>query len=199
MKDRIYWRGNKCCFSFTEYFCLAFFILVLNSILRNFDFHFVTNWKKIQIIVDWMVPSWGLKCVIRTKRSRKLNTSFVSMWPAFFALEIVPRTKMHSDTNTHVCFGKESTRWHPCSFSRGLRREMLMCVFICSVVSNSSRLSGLWPSRLPCPCSQARILEQAAIPLLQGIFLTQGSNPRLLCLLHWQADSLPAEPWERHW
>jgi len=27
--------------------------------------------------------------------------------------------------------------------------------------------------------------------LLQGIFLTQGSNPRLLCLLHWQVDSLP--------
>ena len=24
--------------------------------------------------------------------------------------------------------------------------------------------------------------------LLQGIFLTQGSNPRLLCLLHWQVD-----------
>ena len=27
--------------------------------------------------------------------------------------------------------------------------------------------------------------------LLQGIFLTQGLNPGLLCLLHWQADSLP--------
>ena len=27
--------------------------------------------------------------------------------------------------------------------------------------------------------------------LLQGIFPTQGSNPCLLCLLHWQADSLP--------
>ena len=27
--------------------------------------------------------------------------------------------------------------------------------------------------------------------LLQGIFLTQGSNPCLLCLLHWQAGSLP--------
>ena len=26
--------------------------------------------------------------------------------------------------------------------------------------------------------------------LLQGIFLTQGLNPSLLCLLHWQADSL---------
>ena len=27
--------------------------------------------------------------------------------------------------------------------------------------------------------------------LLQGIFPTQGSNTYLLCLLHWQADSLP--------
>ena len=27
--------------------------------------------------------------------------------------------------------------------------------------------------------------------LLQGIFPTQGSNPPLLCLLHWQVSSLP--------
>ena len=40
--------------------------------------------------------------------------------------------------------------------------------------------------------------------LLQGIFLTQGSNLHLLYLLHWQAGSLPLEPsgvlciwWER--
>ena len=30
--------------------------------------------------------------------------------------------------------------------------------------------------------------------LFQGIFLTQGSNPHLLCLLHWQAVSLPLVP-----
>ena len=30
--------------------------------------------------------------------------------------------------------------------------------------------------------------------LLQRIFLTQGSNPHLLCLLHWQAGSLPLAP-----
>ena len=29
--------------------------------------------------------------------------------------------------------------------------------------------------------------------LLQGIFPTLGSNPCLLHLLHWQADSLPLE------
>ena len=30
--------------------------------------------------------------------------------------------------------------------------------------------------------------------LLQGIFLTQGLNPHLLHLLHWQVDSLALEP-----
>ena len=30
--------------------------------------------------------------------------------------------------------------------------------------------------------------------LFQGIFLTHGPNPCLLCLLHWQAHSLPLEP-----
>ena len=37
---------------------------------------------------------------------------------------------------------------------------------------------------------QARILEWVCHFLLQGIFLTQGSNPHFLCLLHWQAGSL---------
>ena len=35
---------------------------------------------------------------------------------------------------------------------------------------------------------QVRILEWVA---LQGTFPIQGPNPHLLCLLHWQADSLP--------
>ena len=37
-----------------------------------------------------------------------------------------------------------------------------------------------------------RILEWAAMP--QGIFPTQGSNPHLSCLLHWQVHSLPLAP-----
>ena len=31
-------------------------------------------------------------------------------------------------------------------------------------------------------------------PILQGIFQTQGLNLRLLCLLHWQAGTLPLAP-----
>ena len=37
---------------------------------------------------------------------------------------------------------------------------------------------------------QAGILVWVAYALLQGIFLTQGSNLHLLCLLHWQTGSL---------
>ena len=35
--------------------------------------------------------------------------------------------------------------------------------------------------------------------LFQEVFLAQGSNPSLLCLLHWQADSLPCLPPEKPW
>ena len=41
---------------------------------------------------------------------------------------------------------------------------------------------------------QARILEWVAMPSSRGIFLTQGLNPSVLCLLHWQTSSLPLAP-----
>ena len=41
---------------------------------------------------------------------------------------------------------------------------------------------------------QARILEWVAMHSSRGIFPTQGLNPHLLCLLHWQVGSLPLVP-----
>ena len=41
---------------------------------------------------------------------------------------------------------------------------------------------------------QARILQWVAILFSRGVFPTQRSNSHLLCLLHWQADSLPLSP-----
>ena len=41
---------------------------------------------------------------------------------------------------------------------------------------------------------QARILQWGCHALLQVVFPTQGSNPRLFRLLHWQAGSLPLAP-----
>ena len=52
----------------------------------------------------------------------------------------------------------------------------------------------LWtvPTRLLCPWDFPRKNTGVGCHFLfQGIFLTQGSNPSLLCLLHWQVDSLP--------
>ena len=42
--------------------------------------------------------------------------------------------------------------------------------------------------------SAGKNIEVGCHALLQGIFLTQGLNPRLLHLLHWQVDSLPLVP-----
>ena len=45
--------------------------------------------------------------------------------------------------------------------------------------------------RLLCPWDfPAKHREVDCYALLQGIFLTQGWNPHLLCLLHWQVGSL---------
>ena len=60
-----------------------------------------------------------------------------------------------------------------------------------SVVSDSLRPHGLQPTRLLCPWdSPGKHTGMACHFLLQGMFLTQGSNLCLLCILHWQAESL---------
>ena len=72
----------------------------------------------------------------------------------------------------------------------------LVCV--CSVASNSLWPHGLQLARLLCPWSfPHRNIRAGCLYLLQAIFPTQGSNLSLLCLLHWQADSLPLHHPER--
>ena len=62
-------------------------------------------------------------------------------------------------------------------------------------MSDSLQLYGLQPTRLLCLWdSPGENTGVGCHALLQGVFLTQGSNPRLLCLLHWQVGSLPLVP-----
>ena len=54
------------------------------------------------------------------------------------------------------------------------------------------RPHGLQPARLLCPWDFPG--KKAGVGchfLLQGLFPTQGSDPGLLCFLHWQVGSLP--------
>ena len=52
--------------------------------------------------------------------------------------------------------------------------------------------TGLYPVRILCPWNLlTKNTGEGCHSLLQRIFLTQGSNPCLLHLFHWQAVSLP--------
>ena len=63
------------------------------------------------------------------------------------------------------------------------------CLTLCHPMDNSlpgSSVHGILPGKKTGVGCHA---------LLPGIFLTQGSNLSLLCLLHWQANSLPLSHW----
>ena len=54
---------------------------------------------------------------------------------------------------------------------------------------------GLSPARFLCPWdAPGKNTGVSCHPLFQGTFRAQGSNPRLLHLLHWQACSSPLAP-----
>ena len=63
---------------------------------------------------------------------------------------------------------------------------------LCNLVDCSPQVSSSVHGIL-----QATILEWVALPSPRMIFLTQGSNPGLLHLLHWQAGS-PLAPYPCH-
>ena len=61
-----------------------------------------------------------------------------------------------------------------------------------SGVPDSGRPRGLQPTKLLCPWdAPGKNTGVGCHALLQGSFPTQGSNLSLLCLLHWQVNSLP--------
>ena len=72
-----------------------------------------------------------------------------------------------------------------------------ICQALCeaSVMSTCLQHYGLLPCRIFCPWdSPGKNTGVGCHALLQRIFLTQGLNPCLLCLLHLQMNSLPTEP-----
>ena len=79
--------------------------------------------------------------------------------------------------------------------------HVCVCLHVCGCALSHNHAQSCLTLCDPMDCSpqaslsmeflQSRIPEWFAIFYSRGIFLTQGSNPRLLHLLPWQADSLP--------
>ena len=79
-----------------------------------------------------------------------------------------------------------------------------MCVLASLIISHSLRPHGMRPTMFLCPWnSPGKNTGMGSHSLLQGIFLTQRSNPHLLCLLHCRQIlyllSHGGSPGERTW
>ena len=80
------------------------------------------------------------------------------------------------------------------SYPPGKMNYFLICVLICLSLL-TLQLNRLQPARLLCPWYfPGKNTGTSCHFLLQGILLTQGSNPCLVCLLYWHTDSLSLVP-----
>ena len=143
------------------------------------------------------VSSLYCHLVARPVKRHSLSTRYM------LTLELLEGMETMSRSSTgHVCFSPRKPGMLICNYAecweggssvlcsvwgRGLTKTgrllmfLLSSVCVCSVMFNSLR-----PHEFP-----DKNIRVGCYFLLQGIFLTQGSNLYLLHLLHWQADSLP--------
>ena len=107
-------------------------------------------------------------------------------------------TSTHRYTHeVHVCkllIHQTLIRGLPGGDTETEQKQCAACL-VASVVSDSVRPDGLQPTRLLCPReSPGKNTGAGCHALLQGIALTQGANPCLSHLLHWQEVSLWLAP-----
>ena len=121
----------------------------------------------------------------------------------YHTISFYPRTKTLTSlqwSQTLFDFFGDDENSATYNYSR-LGAEICICSSVrsfcvsCSVVFNSLQPHGLYLTRLLCPWnSPGKNAGVGCHSLLQGIFLTQGLNLCLFCLLHWQVGSLPLVP-----
>ena len=157
--------------------------------MKNVPWYLLIFLKRSLVLPILLFSSISLHWSVRKAFLRLLvllwNSAFKWVCLSFFSLCLSllffsqPFVRPSQTTNLPFCFGLENV-------------YLLLFCCVCSVVSDTLRPHGLEPARLLCPWDfPGKNTEVGCHFLLQGIFLTQGSN---LHLLHWQVGSLPLEP-----
>ena len=106
--------------------------------------------------------------------------SQTSLHPTWFPMVPQQPNRFHLS----ACLDSSVTKQMSCMCAKLLQ----LCPTLCNPMDPSPSGSSIYG------ILQARILQWIAISSSRGIFLTQGLNPCLLCLLHWKVDSLPLMP-----
>ena len=128
----------------------------------------------------------------------KLNTHLPHGWAAALS-GIYPRyTKIYAhkkhvhDVHRRFIHNRQKLENNPDALQRQtVKRWMGQTLPMGAGVLSRVWLRGLQPARPLCPWDfPGKKTRVGCHFLLWGIFLTQGSNRHLLCLLHWQAGSL---------
>ena len=107
------------------------------------------------------------------------------------------RSVMSPWTNQTACLSSvlDALGWWCLWYCPVAQIIVCVCALSRSVVSHSLWCRELQPTRLLCPWDfPGKITGVGCHALLQGDLPTQGLNPCLLYLLHWQVDSLPLPP-----
>ena len=134
------------------------------------------------------------KCLQRDFDSFKYCSTIID-----FNLHILGRVGIFQTPSLGILFIQAHWAIDYCLLLKGLKSTrkrqgeniLILNNCACLVTSDSLRPHGLQPSRLLCPWDfRGKNTRVGYHFLLQVIFLIQGSNPCLLHLLRWQADSL---------
>ena len=133
-----------------------------------------------------------------------LHSSSVFCSPARLheALHIIRFTALPGTLSSPLPFSNPSLLRHPVQPEAQTPISTEPWKRLLSALRHSALRTSLTfqPARVICPWdSSGKNTGVGCHALLQGIFLTQGSNLHLLCLLHWQAGCLPPAPPGSHW
>jgi len=146
--------------------------------------YFLTRWIKMHSSIQLVQTSTVWFYLYKVPRIANLlfllkNKSSCQIWGSghFFTAHQPQRPPSCSSNSLNTCSPHDPAP-HP---------SRVPCALSHSVESDSVQLCWLLcPQNFPDKNTGVGCHD-----LLQGIFLTQGSNPHLLHLLHWQADSFP--------